>query len=150
MTRAQMTTISLNHLGIAVSDLAPLKQLFMLLGLSVGSVEDVTEQGVRAHFFNLPPEDMHLELLEVTDPTGTVAKFLKKKGPGIHHLAFLVEAGSLDALCAKLQQEGYTLIYPQPRSGAMGKRVNFIHPRSAGGLLIEILEPILAENIKGR
>lgn len=132
--------ISLNHIGIAVSQLPELKKLFSLLGLQVGHVEDVPEQGVKTHFLPLPPVGSNLELLEVTDPQGTVAKFIEKRGPGIHHLSFLVDQGTLDSLCARLRQEGYRLTYDTPRAGAHQMRVNFIHPASAGGILIEIME----------
>lgn len=131
----------LNHIGIAVSQLPEIKRLFDLMGLKVQHTEDVPDQGVRTHFLPLPVEQGHLELLEVLDPEGTVAQFIKKRGPGIHHLSFLFKAGELEPLCAKLRQEGYRLIYDQPRMGAHAMRINFIHPGSAGGILIELMEP---------
>lgn len=135
---------SLNHIGIAVSDLPAMKRLFSFLGLDVSFTEAVPEQGVTTHFLPLPVLQGHLELLEVSDPEGTVAQFLKKKGPGIHHLAFQVAQGSsgeLVTLCERLRSAGYRLIYDQPRLGAHKMKVNFIHPSSAGGLLIELMEP---------
>ena len=75
------------------------------------------------------------------DPEGAVAKFIQKRGPGIHHLSFRVEKGELDPLCDKLKAEGYRLIYDAPRDGAHQMRINFIHPSSAGGILIEVMEP---------
>lgn len=132
---------SLNHIGIAVQSLPDLKRLFAILDLNVTHTEPVPDQGVVTHFINLPPEPAHLEFLEVTDPEGAVAKFLQKKGPGIHHLSFLVKTGELDPLCAKLRQAGYRLIYDTPRKGAHAMNINFIHPASAGGILIEIMEP---------
>ena len=132
---------SLNHIGIAVADLPKLKKLFSLLGLEVGHVEDVQEQGVRAHFLDLPREQGHLEFLEVTDPEGTVAKFIEKRGPGIHHLSFLLKKGELEPLCKRLAAAGYRLIYDRPRAGAHEMSINFIHPASAGGILVEIMEP---------
>jgi methylmalonyl-CoA/ethylmalonyl-CoA epimerase len=87
-------------------------------------------------------EPAHLELLEVSDPQGTVAKFIQKRGPGIHHLSFRVEKGQLDALCACLKAEGFRLIYEDARPGAQEMRVNFIHPATAGGMLIEVMEPL--------
>jgi methylmalonyl-CoA/ethylmalonyl-CoA epimerase len=133
----------LNHIGIAVSDLPGVKKLFSILGMGVAHLEAVPEQGVRTHFlpFDVEKADSHLELLEVTDPEGAVAKFIQKRGPGIHHLSFRVEKGELDPLCARLQAEGYRLIYDKPRDGAHEMRINFIHPASAGGMLIEIMEP---------
>jgi len=132
---------TLNHIGIAVANLPALKKLFSLLGLDVGHVESVPEQGVRAHFLALPQEQAHLEFLEVLDPEGTVAKFVQKRGPGIHHLSFLLGAGELEPLCRQLKAEGYKLTYEAPKDGAHEMRINFIHPASAGGILIELMEP---------
>lgn len=131
---------SLNHIGIAVSALPQLTQLFQILGLSVKTQEDVPDQGVRTHFLPLPVAQSQVEFLEVIDPQGTVAKFIEKRGPGIHHLSFQVKTGELDALCATLRNSGYRLIYENPKSGAHQMRVNFIHPASAGGVLIEVME----------
>jgi len=132
--------ISLNHIGIAVQDPAGLTRTLELLGFSKTHVEDVPEQGVRTHFVPLTPTTTQVELLEVIDPQGTVAKFLEKKGPGVHHLSFEVEQGHLDSLQKKLADAGLQWIYPAPRSGAHGMRVNFVHPKSAGGVLIELME----------
>lgn len=133
----------LNHIGIAVKDaanLARLKQLFALLGLPAGHIEAVPEQGVVTHFVDLPAQPGHLEFLEVSDPQGTVAKYIEKRGPGVHHLSFLLDRGTLESTCARLLKEGFRLTYDLPRAGAHGMRVNFIHPASAGGLLIEVME----------
>ena len=131
---------SLNHIGIAVSKLPELKKLFSILGLETTHTEPVPDQGVVTHFLPLPREQASLEFLEVTDPEGTVAKFIQKRGPGIHHLSFEVPTGQLDSLCAKLAQSGYKLTYDAPKAGAHGMRVNFIHPQTAGGILIEVME----------
>ncbi|MBC7692806.1 MAG: methylmalonyl-CoA epimerase [Methylotenera sp.] len=133
--------VSLNHIGIAVSHLPEIQKLFSLLGLNVGHTEPVPEQGVTTHFIPLPRVDTALELLEVTDPVGTVAKFIDKRGPGIHHLSFIVGKGELDALCQKLRSAQVRLIYDAPKAGAHRMRINFIHPGSAGGILIELMEP---------
>jgi methylmalonyl-CoA/ethylmalonyl-CoA epimerase len=130
----------LDHIGIAVNQLPELKRLFAILGLETGHVEDVTAQGVRAHFVTLPRESAHLEFLEVLDPQGAVAKFIEKRGPGIHHLSFRVERGALDGICAQVRAAGYRLIYDAPMAGAHRMRINFIHPSSAGGMLIELME----------
>ncbi len=132
--------IWLNHIGVAVSDPAGLTRTLELLGFGKTHVEDVPEQGVRTHFIPLSQATTQVELLEVTDPEGTVAKFLEKKGPGVHHLSFEVERGALDGLVAKLSAAGLQWIYPAPRPGAHGMRVNFVHPKSAGGVLIELME----------
>lgn len=133
--------ITLNHIGVAVQNLPELKRLFSLLGLQVTSTEPVPEQGVTTHFLPLPLQPASIELLEITDPEGTVAKFVAKRGPGIHHLSFTVLPGELDPLCAKLVHEGYRLTYAAPKSGAHSMRINFIHPATAGGMLIELMEP---------
>ncbi len=133
----------LNHIGIAVDQLPALKKFFSILGLEIKHTEAVPEQGVVTHFVPLPQspnEPTQLEFLEPTDPTGTVAQFLKKRGPGIHHLSFEVTQGSLDALCQTLRDSGFRLIYDQCRAGAHLMRINFVHPASAGGILIELME----------
>jgi methylmalonyl-CoA/ethylmalonyl-CoA epimerase len=134
--------ISLNHIGIATqTGDSQLEKLFRLLGISRGISEQVAEQGVKVHFFNLTGESPHLELLEVQDPQGTVSHFIQKRGPGIHHLSFLVDAGALDATCEKLKKEGFKFTYETPKNGAQNMRINFIHPATAGGVLIELMEP---------
>jgi methylmalonyl-CoA/ethylmalonyl-CoA epimerase len=137
----------LDHIGIAVADLPALKRLFSLLALEVSGTEPVPDQGVTTHFLPMPAgaQPAQLELLEVTDPEGTVARFVQKRGPGIHHLSFRVRAGELEPLCARLRAGGYRLVYDAPRSGAHGMRINFIHPASAGGILIEVMEPADAD-----
>ncbi|MFN7684704.1 MAG: methylmalonyl-CoA epimerase [Oligoflexia bacterium] len=133
--------IWLNHIGVAVQEPSGLTRTLELLGFNKTHIEPVPEQGVKTHFIPLSQATTQVELLEVTDPEGTVAKFLEKKGPGVHHLSFEVERGALDSLTAKLAAAGLQWIYPAPRPGAHGMRVNFIHPKSAGGVLIEVMEP---------
>jgi methylmalonyl-CoA epimerase len=131
----------LNHIGIAVQDVSGMKKLFSILGLEVNHVENVPDQGVVTHFLPLPLKQGSLELLEPMGHQGAVAGFIQKKGPGIHHLSFEVKSGELDPLCERLRHEGYKLIYEQPKPGAHGMRINFIHPASAGGILVEVMEP---------
>jgi methylmalonyl-CoA/ethylmalonyl-CoA epimerase len=135
---------SLNHIGIAISHLPRIIHLFELLGLKLDHSEDVPEQGVRTHFIPLPQgsasNSATIELLEATDPEGTVAQILKKRGPGIHHLAFNMDPGYIERVSEKLRAEGYRLIYPEPKRGAHGAKINFIHPSTAEGLLIELME----------
>jgi len=134
---------SLNHIGIAVSDIDSMKRLFALLGFGITHSEPVPEQGVVTHFLPVSRSgDLPcFEFLEVTDPAGAVAQFLKKRGPGIHHLSFSFQKGELDDLTQRLRDAGYRLIYSEAKPGAHSMRINFIHPASAGGLLIEIMEP---------
>ena len=137
--------VTLNHIGIATESgdgksSQQLEKLFKLLKINRGISESVPEQGVDVHFFNLDGTPPHLELLAVKDPNGTVAQFIKKRGPGIHHLSFQVEQGTLDSLCTKLLGEGFKLIYDRPKAGAQNMRMNFVHPATAGGILIELME----------
>jgi methylmalonyl-CoA/ethylmalonyl-CoA epimerase len=133
--------VSLNHIGIATETGGnALERLFRILGIGRGPSEQVAGQGVNVHFFNLTGEPPHLELLEVVDPKGSVAKFIEKRGPGIHHLSFQVEAGKLDSLCEILTKEGFRFTYDAPKRGAQNMRINFIHPATAGGVLIELME----------
>jgi methylmalonyl-CoA epimerase len=130
----------LNHIGVAVSDLPRMRLLFSILGLKTAHEESVPEQGVNTHFLPLPLKQSQIELLEVTDPEGTVAQFIQKKGPGIHHLSFEVDSGQLEPVSEKLKAAGFRLIYDAPKKGAHNMSVNFIHPATAGGILIEIME----------
>ena len=133
--------VTLNHIGIATeAGNQQLEKLFNILGINRGISENVPEQGVNVHFFSPTGEAPHLELLEVKDPEGSVSKFIQKRGPGIHHLSFLVEAGKLDALIEQLKKEGFRFTYPETKTGAQNMRINFIHPATAGGVLIELME----------
>lgn len=133
--------ITLNHIGIATqTGNTQLQKLFSILGFGSGPTERVADQGVQVHFFNLPGGAPHLETLEVIDPNGTVAKFIEKRGPGIHHLSFLLPQGRLDSLTTELKAAGFKFTYEAPRMGAQSMRINFIHPATAGGVLIELME----------
>jgi len=125
----------LDHIGIAVSDLeAALRFYRDALGLEVEGAEEVGSQQVRAHF--LPAGAPKLELLEATGPGSTIARYVEKRGPGLHHLTFRVEdlAGAL----RELEARGVRLIDRVPRPGAEGALVAFIHPSAAHGVLVEL------------
>jgi methylmalonyl-CoA/ethylmalonyl-CoA epimerase len=125
----------LDHVGIAVSDLeAALRFYRDALGLEVEGAEDVGSQHVRAHF--LPAGAPKLELLEATDQASTIARYLEKRGPGLHHITFRVD--DLAAALAELTARGVRLIDEAPRPGAEGALVAFIHPSSAHGVLVEL------------
>lgn len=129
--------VTLDHIGIAVTDLeAGLSVYTAGLGLELAEIEEVQEQGVRVAM--LPLGEGKIELLEPTSPGSPIARFLEKKGPGIHHLALLVEdvAASLE----KARQAGLELIDEIPRRGAGGSLVAFVHPRSTGGVLVEFCQ----------
>lgn len=127
----------IDHLGIAVEDLQAAVRLFQdVLGLEFAGEETVAEQRVKTAFF--PVGESSLELLEPTDPDSPIAKFLAKRGPGIHHIALGVEdvAQAIEELKAK----GVRLIDEAPRLGAHGAKIAFVHPKSTPGLLIELCQ----------
>lgn len=125
----------LDHLGIAVDDLSKALAFFRdVLGLTVNASEDVTSQRVRAHF--LHAGDPALELLEATAPDSPIARYLEKRGPGMHHVAFRVD--DIEAALAKLKGHGVRLIDEKPRPGAEGALVAFVHPSAAHGVLVEL------------
>lgn len=136
----------LNHIGIATQDPEKFTRLFQILKiLPVGAkihTEHVPEQKVDTHFLPMPMQG-HVPQAELLIPTadGAIQKFLDSKGPGIHHLSFQLEKGTLESISQDLVAAGYQLIYPAPQKGAHQMRINFIHPRSTGGILVEIMEP---------
>jgi len=125
----------IDHLGIAVRDLKAAMKAYEALGFKVESVEDVPTEKVRVAF--LPIGESHLELLEPTDPSSTIARFLEKRS-GLHHICVLVD--DIEGELVRLKSQGVALIDETPRIGAGGCRVAFVHPRSAEGVLIELKE----------
>lgn len=126
----------IDHLGIAVEDLAQSIAAYERLGLNLTHTEEVRDQKVRVALF--PCGTSRIELLESTDPEGPIGKFLAKKGPGIHHVAFGVE--NLEQTLGQLAANGVRLIDERPRIGAGGVKIAFVHPASAGGVLLELCE----------
>jgi methylmalonyl-CoA epimerase len=125
----------LDHIGIAVKDLAAALAFYRdALGLEVEAPEDVASQHVRAHF--VPVGASKLELLEATEPDSPIAKYVEKRGPGLHHITLRVE--NIHAALAQLKARGARLIDEQPRSGAENALVAFVHPSSAHGVLVEL------------
>src|SRR5712691_10322035 len=124
-----------DHLGIAVKDLAEAVSAYEALGFRVEATHDVPTEKVRAAF--LPVGESHLELLEPTDPTSVIVRFLEKRS-GVHHLCVLVE--DIDEALAELKARGVPLVDERPRPGAGGCRVAFVHPRGAAGVLLELKE----------
>jgi methylmalonyl-CoA epimerase len=127
--------LKIDHLGIAVPDLAGAIAAYEALGFRVEATHEVPTEKVRAAF--LPVGEARLELLEPTDPTSTVARFLEKRS-GLHHVCVLVD--DIEAALASLKRAGIALIDAAPRPGAGGSRVAFVHPRAAGGVLLELKE----------
>ena len=128
-----MKVLKIDHLGIAVSSLDAALTAYRALGFELADTHDVPTEKVRAAF--LPVGESRLELLEPTDPDSVIARFLQKRS-GLHHVCVLVE--DIDAALAELKEKGVELLDQSPRPGAGGSRVAFIHPRSAGGVLLEL------------
>ena len=127
--------LKVEHIGIAVKDLAQSMPLFeKLLNTSCYKTEVVASEQVTTAFFR--QGDNKIELLESTDPNGVIARFIEKKGEGIHHIAFEVE--DIEAEMKRLQAEGFTLLNETPKPGADNKLVCFLHPKGTNGVLIEL------------
>lgn len=129
----------IEHIGIAVKDLKVSNQLFeKLFGNPPYKEEEVVSEGVKTSFFMNGPNK--IELLEATNENSPIAKFLEKKGEGIHHIAFDVE--DIESEIVRLEKEGFILINDKPKKGADNKVVAFLHPKSTNGVLIELCQEI--------
>ena len=125
------------HIGIAVRDLANSGPLFeKLFGSDIYKVEKVESEGVSTAFFQLG--ETKIELLEATNPNSSIAKFIDKRGEGIHHIAYDVE--DIRAEMKRLSEEGFTLLNEEPKPGADNKLVCFLHPKTTNGVLVEICQ----------
>lgn len=131
-----MNILKIDHIGIAVKNLAESSKLYEMLGIPPAGVEEVPEQKVRVSFF--PVGDSEIELLESTSPDGPIAKYIEKNGEGIQHMALRVD--HLEAALAELKANGMRLIDEKPRYGAGGAKIAFVHPKSTGGILLELSE----------
>lgn len=129
--------MKVDHIGIATRQIDEALALWRdALGLQVAFTEEVTEQGVRVAM--LPIGETHIELLEPLSENSPVGKFLEKRGPGIHHLA--IQVTDIRATLALLKEKGTRLIDETPRTGAGGCLVAFVHPASANGVLLELVQ----------
>ena len=129
-----MKVLKIDHIGIAVKNLAESSKLYEMLGIASAGVEEVAEQKVRVSFF--PVGDSEIELLESTAPDGPVARYIEKNGEGIQHIALRVD--NLEEALAELKARGVRLIDEKPRYGAGGAKIAFIHPKATGGVLLEL------------
>ena len=130
---------NVEHIGIAVRDIAASNDLFSkLLNVLPYKAEAVEAEGVTTSFFQV--NKTKIELLEATNPDSPIAKFLDKKGEGIHHIAF--EVDDIVAEMARLTAEGFTLLSETPKRGADNKLVCFLHPKGTNGVLIELCQEI--------
>lgn len=128
---------TLNHLGIAVKDInASLKIWQEFLRLRLLTIEEVLEQRVKVAI--LDAGNTHIELLEPSGPDSTVARFIEKKGEGLHHIAF--EVDNIEETLDNLKKSGVKLINENPRRGAQGSKIAFIHPQSTNGVLVELCQ----------
>ena len=126
---------TLDHIGIAVGDLEQALAFYRdALGLEIEPPEDVASQGVRAHVISVG--ESTLELLEPTSPDSPIAKYAEKRGPGIHHIALRVD--DIHAVLERLRERGVRLIDNEPRFGAEGALIAFVHPASTHGVLVEL------------
>ena len=134
---------AIDHIGVAVEDLDAALALYTeSLGMLLVHRETVTEQGVEAALLDVG--DGHVELLQPLGPETGVAKFLARRGPGLHHVAYRV--ADVEATLSQLAQAGLRLIDEQPRTGIRGSRVAFVHPAAVGGVLTEIVQPASEEH----
>ncbi len=132
-----MGLVGIHHIGVAVRSLDEALRFFSgVLGLEVERTVVVEEQGMRAAWLNVG--GVRLELMEPLGPEGPVAKFLSKRGEGVHHVAFLVD--DMEEVMGALRRAGAVLVYDEPRISHDGSRYNFVHPRSAHGVLVELRE----------
>jgi len=132
----------IEHIGIAVENLEASNLLFeKLLGVSHYKVEEVASESVRTSFFKSGPNK--IELLETTSEDGPIAKFLAKKGEGVHHIAFAVD--DIVAEIKRLKSEGFIVLNEEPKKGADNKLVAFLHPKTSNGVLIELCQEALSQ-----
>ena len=125
----------IEHIGIAIKALESSNALFAkLFGKDHYKVESVEREGVSTSFFMMG--ETKIELLEATNPESTIAKFIEKRGEGIHHIAFAVD--DIDAEMHRLESEGFQLLHKEPLPGADNKLIAFLHPKSTNGVLVEI------------
>lgn len=129
----------LEHIGIAVKNIEEANKVFSrLLGTDHYKIEEVISENVRTSFFRIG--NIKIELLEATDDTSPIARFIEKKGEGIHHLAF--EVSDIHQSLRHYQDLGFEIINKEPKHGADNKLIFFLHPKSTGGVLIELCQEI--------
>lgn len=129
----------IEHIGIAVKDIENSNDLFKsLFGKDHYKIEDVESEGVKTSFFKCGPNK--IELLQATNGNSPIAKFIEKKGEGIHHIAFAVD--NIEKEIRRLTKEGFEMIHKVPKRGADNKLIAFLHPKSTNGVLVELCQEI--------
>jgi methylmalonyl-CoA/ethylmalonyl-CoA epimerase len=132
-----MTIKKIHHVAVVVPDIDDALSFWRdALGLDLSHVEDVAEQEVRVAF--LPAGDSEVELVKPTVEGSSLARYIAKRGSGLHHICFQVDG--IEAMLAELKAKGVRLINEEPTTGAGGKKVAFVHPKSTGGVLVELYE----------
>ena len=131
---------AIDHVGVAVADLDEAIAFYRdTYGMTLAHEEVNEEQGVREAMMAVGGSGSCIQLLAPLSPESTIAKFLDRSGPGIQQMAYRVE--DVDAVSAVLRERGLRLLYPEARRGTSNSRINFIHPKDAGGILVELVEP---------
>lgn len=133
--------IYLDHIGIACNNLDDASPFWRLIGLQQGKDETIIEQGVTTRFFATSDGDTRKPMVELLEPTGDdtpIGKFLAKRGPGVQQICFRVE--DIDEMISMLTSNGIIMIDSEPRIGAHGAKIAFVHPKSTGGVLVELAE----------
>ena len=127
----------IEHIGIAVKSIENANQIYTsLLGASPYKMEEVKSEGVKTSFFKTG--DSKIELLEATNPDSPIAKFIEKRGEGVHHIAFAVD--DIQSEIVRLKNEGFIVLNDTPKKGADNKLVVFLHPKSTAGVLVELCQ----------
>ena len=131
---------AIDHVGVAVRDLDEAITFYRdTFGMTLAHEEVNEEQGVREAMMAVGGSGSHIQLLSPLAPESTIAKFLDRSGPGVQQVAYRVE--DVEAVSAVLKERGLRLLYDEPRRGTSNSRVNFIHPKDAGGILVELVQP---------
>ena len=139
-TRTHELFTAIDHVGIAVTDLDAAIAFYRdTYGMELAHEEVNEEQGVREALMSVGGSGSHIQLLAPLHPDSTIAKFLDRSGPGVQQVAYRVE--DVEAVSQVLRDRGLRLLYDEPRRGTSNSRVNFIHPKDAGGVLVELVEP---------
>ena len=128
--------LKIDHLGIAVKSLAEARGFYEQLGLAIGEEETVAQEKVRS--LMIPIGESRIELMEATSDDSTIARFIAKRGEGLHHVSMRV--ADLESAVAKLKQEGVRLVSEEIKTGVGGHRYVFVHPQSTGGVLLELVD----------
>jgi methylmalonyl-CoA/ethylmalonyl-CoA epimerase len=134
---------AIDHVGVAVSDYDAAVEFYQrVFGMQVVHEEVNEEQGVREAMLAVGDSGSCVQVLAPLSPTSTIARFLHRNGPGLQQVAYRVD--DVDAVSAILRERGVRLLYDEPQRGTAGSRINFVHPKDAGGVLVELVEPARA------